>query len=146
MPEVEHNNIALTFDQNIGIVHLFGDAYYSHRDYTRLAPLSYSPVTVTNANPFFVAPPGTGATSETVNYWFGGQGLGNTWSDKGYSDQHEETIGAEPVRASSICLSSALRRTIYFLTVASDMTRFPPTVVDVARESRKPVRIKHAGH
>src|SRR5271167_965739 len=50
------------------------------------------------------------------------------------------------IRASSVCLSSALRRTTYFLTTASDMTRFPPAVDDVAREARKPVRIKHAGH
>jgi hypothetical protein len=32
------------------------------------------------------------------------------------------------------------------LTVASDMPRFSPAVDDVARESRKPVRIKHAGY
>jgi hypothetical protein len=33
-----------------------------------------------------------------------------------------------------------------FLTATSDMTRFPPAVDDVARESWKPVRIKHAAH
>src|SRR5580693_774469 len=51
-----------------------------------------------------------------------------------------------PIRASRVCLSAALRRTMYFLTAASDMTRFPPAVDDVARESWKPVRIKHAAH
>jgi len=52
---------------------LRGDAYYSSNDQTTKVATSGSSFTLTNANPYFLAPPGTGATSETVDYWFNNQ-------------------------------------------------------------------------
>jgi len=51
-------------------IELTGDAFYSKRNQTNHIATSQSVFTITNANPFFQAPPGTGATSETVDYWF----------------------------------------------------------------------------
>jgi iron complex outermembrane receptor protein len=51
-------------------IELTGDAYYSKRDQTNHIATSNSTFGITNANPFFKAPPGVAPTSETVNYWF----------------------------------------------------------------------------
>jgi iron complex outermembrane receptor protein len=51
-------------------IELTGDAFYSKRNQTNHVATSTSVFTITNANPFFQAPPGTGATTETVDYWF----------------------------------------------------------------------------
>lgn len=51
-------------------VELKGQAYYSSYGATSHVAATSSTFTMTDANPFFVAPPGTGATSETVNYNF----------------------------------------------------------------------------
>jgi iron complex outermembrane receptor protein len=94
IPQQRRYTTALTFDQTITPwLSVYADGYASTRSYERHAPLASGPLTVTNANPYFVAPPGTNATSETVNYWFGGQGLGNTWTDNGHSANYQATIG-----------------------------------------------------
>jgi len=96
IPGQRRFSVAATFDQSFGDrFRVFADADFTRRDYWRLVPLTSGPLTVTNANPFFVAPPGTNATSETVNYWFGGQGIGNTWRDHGYSASYQATAGFE---------------------------------------------------
>lgn len=51
-------------------IELTGDAFYSRRAQTDRVATSQSVFTMNNTNPFFQAPPGTGATSETVDYWF----------------------------------------------------------------------------
>jgi iron complex outermembrane recepter protein len=51
-------------------IELTGDAFYSERDQTNHIPVSNATFGITNANPFFKAPPGVAATSETVNYLF----------------------------------------------------------------------------
>jgi iron complex outermembrane receptor protein len=56
---------------------LTGDAFYSKRDQTNDIATSNSVFTLNNTNPYFVAPPGTGATSETVDYRFNRE-FGNT--------------------------------------------------------------------
>ena len=58
-------------------IELSGDAFYSERNVTNNIPSSNSAFTLTNANPFFRAPPGSTATSETVRYWFTNE-FGNT--------------------------------------------------------------------
>jgi iron complex outermembrane receptor protein len=51
-------------------IELTGDAFYSKRDQTNHVAVSNATFGITNANPFFKAPPGVAATSETVNYLF----------------------------------------------------------------------------
>lgn len=51
-------------------IELRGDAYYSRNSQTSHVAQSTSTFNITNANPYFQAPPGTGATSESVGYWF----------------------------------------------------------------------------
>jgi iron complex outermembrane receptor protein len=68
----EHRNSAYaTVRQELSDnVELFGEAYYSVR---KSQPLNAQPgatFTISNTNPFFVAPPGSSATSETVQYSF----------------------------------------------------------------------------
>ncbi len=52
-------------------IELRGDAYYSSNAQVNRQAQSSSTFNITNANPFFQAPPGTNATSESVGYWFG---------------------------------------------------------------------------
>jgi iron complex outermembrane recepter protein len=49
---------------------LRGDAFFSANDVTDNAATTSSTFTINNTNPYFLAPPGTGATSETVRYWW----------------------------------------------------------------------------
>jgi iron complex outermembrane recepter protein len=58
-------------------IELRGDAYYSRNSQTSSVAQSTSTFNITNANPYFLAPPGTNATSETVGYWFANE-LGPT--------------------------------------------------------------------
>lgn len=96
IPGQRRYSVAATLDQSFGDrLRFFGDAYFTRRDYWRRAPFTSGPLTVTSANPFFVAPPGTNATSEVVNYWFGNQAIGNTWRDHGYSASYQMTGGLE---------------------------------------------------
>lgn len=51
-------------------ISIWGQGYFAHRELLRTVGASTSNLTVTNANPFFVDPSGTGASSVTVNYNF----------------------------------------------------------------------------
>jgi iron complex outermembrane receptor protein len=96
IPGQRRYSVAATVDQSFGDrIRFFGDADFTRRDYWRRVPFTSGPLTVTNANPFFVAPPGTNATSEVINYWFGNQAIGNTWRDHGYSASYQLTGGFE---------------------------------------------------
>ena len=96
VPDQRRYSTAATFNQEVASwLSLFGDATFSYRNYHRQVPLTSGPLTVTNANPYFVAPPGTGATSETVDYWFGNQGIGDTWRDHGFSRNYQVTLGSD---------------------------------------------------
>lgn len=86
VPQQRRYNVAATFNQDITPwLSVFADGFYSYREYQRQAPLASGPLTVTSANPYYVAVPGNTTGSETVDYWFGNQGLGNTWIDHGHS-------------------------------------------------------------
>jgi iron complex outermembrane receptor protein len=58
-------------------IELTGDAFYSTRDQTNNIATSNSIFTLPSTNPFFAAPPGVAATTETVDYRFNRE-FGNT--------------------------------------------------------------------
>jgi iron complex outermembrane receptor protein len=97
IPEQRRTNVALTFNQEINDrMSLFATAYYSMRKYEREVPLASGPLTVTSANPYYVAVPGNTANDpEVVNYWFGNQGIGNTWRDHGSSKNYNAIAGLD---------------------------------------------------
>jgi iron complex outermembrane receptor protein len=96
LPEQERYSAAFTFDHRItDAINVFADGYFSRRDFQRRVPFVDAPLMVTSANPYFVAPPGTNATSATVNFWFGNQGLGDTWTSEGFSENYQGTLGFE---------------------------------------------------
>ena len=96
LPRQRQYSFAATFDQEITPrLRVFADGYYAKRKYRKEVPYAAGALTVTDANPYFVAPPGTGATSVVVNTWFGGQGLGDTWTDRGFSENWTVFGGAE---------------------------------------------------
>ena len=83
----------LTFDQDFGErVSLFADGFWTHREFENQVGNQAAALTVRNVNPFFVAPPGSTATSETVNYSFGDQLPSN--DTKGFSEAYQGTLGA----------------------------------------------------
>jgi iron complex outermembrane receptor protein len=105
LPEVEHNNVALTFDQKIGdFVSLYGDATYARRTFTSAVAQVTGPVEVPTSNAFFVSPPGAvlspcspapGAPNcEQVNYFFGND-LGNNAYSIGSSENYQGTLGVD---------------------------------------------------
>jgi len=94
IPQVRQFTAAMTFNQEITpSIRIFADGHYSNRKSQRQVPFTSGPLTVTNANPYFVAPPGSNSTSVTVDYWFGGQALGNTWTDRGTSENYVINLG-----------------------------------------------------
>ena len=69
--QTNQHSVISTFRQELGSnVELFADATYFNVATSYRTPQVASSFTITNANPFFRAPPGTGATSETVNESF----------------------------------------------------------------------------
>ena len=93
LPRVRHDNAALTFDQQLGDrVSLYGDATYAKRTFLFRAPVSTGPLQVPSSNAFFVAPPGTNPTTETVDYNFGND-LGPYSRDIGSSINVQGTLG-----------------------------------------------------
>jgi iron complex outermembrane recepter protein len=105
LPEVEHNNIALDFDQKFSdSISIYGDATYSWRNFTSAVQQTSGPLQVPTSNAFFVQPPGTvqspcspapGAPScETVNYFFGND-IGNNAYSVGHSENYEGTLGID---------------------------------------------------
>ena len=104
IPEVEHSDFALTFDQRItDRVALYADATYAYRSYTINGPQDAAPLPVPSTNAYFVAPPGAplapcspapGAPAcETVDYWFGPD-IGPKAPSFGFSSNYQATIGS----------------------------------------------------
>ncbi len=93
IPEQDRNSAMATFDQDIGgRVALFADAFWSRRTFENQVGDQAAALTVRNVNPFFVAPPNSTATSETVNYAFGSQLPSN--DTQGFSEAYQGTLGA----------------------------------------------------
>ena len=71
LPRVRHTNVAFTFDQKLGDrISLFADGTYSKRTFLFQGAAPTGPLQVPSSNAFFVAPPGTSPSAETVNYSF----------------------------------------------------------------------------
>jgi iron complex outermembrane receptor protein len=98
LPEVEHNDFALTFDQKINdAISLYGDGTFAKRTYAINFPQSTGPLEVPTSNAYFVQPPGSTLTAcpppgagmcEQVDYSFGG--------DIGYAERtYGESINAQ---------------------------------------------------
>lgn len=93
LPRVRRDDAAFTLDQQLGDhVSLFADGVYSKRTFTERAAASTGPLQVPASNAFFVAPPGTSPSSETVNYSFAND-LGPYSYDVGSSINVEGTLG-----------------------------------------------------
>jgi iron complex outermembrane receptor protein len=94
LPEQERDSVMATFNQELeeGRIELFGDAFWSRRTFLNQVGSQAAALTVRNVNPFFVRPPGTTVTTETVNYSFGDQLPSN--DTEGFSDAYQATLGA----------------------------------------------------
>ncbi len=93
LPEQERHSFVTTFDHEINDrVRLFGDAFWTRREFVNQVGDQAAALTVRNVNPFFVAPPGSTATSLTVNYSFGDQLPSNDTA--GFSEAYQATLGA----------------------------------------------------
>jgi iron complex outermembrane receptor protein len=114
-------------------IELTGDAFYSERDQTNHVATSNSTFGISNTNPFFKAPPGTTATSETVNYWFANEfgptrrsevsltsgginlglnfKLGDRWTANLSGDYGKGTTRARTPAVDGVALTSALAGT-----------------------------------
>jgi iron complex outermembrane receptor protein len=92
LPEQERDSAYLTFDGDVTeSVSVFFDGFWSKRDFKNQVGDQAANLTVRNVNPFFVAPPGTNVTQETVSYSFGKQLPSN--DTKGYSEVYQATLG-----------------------------------------------------
>jgi iron complex outermembrane recepter protein len=92
IPEQDRKSFLGTLDQDFGEhFTLFADAFWSRRTFVNEVGDQNAALTVRNVNPFFVAPPGTNATSETVNYSFGKQLPSN--DTLGFSESWQGTVG-----------------------------------------------------
>lgn len=103
LPRVEHNNIALTFDQRVSdAVSIFADATYSRRTITVDGAQTTAQMEVPATNAFFVSPPGATLSPcspapgspdcEQVDYWFGPDaGVHNVAT--GFSVNYQATLG-----------------------------------------------------
>jgi iron complex outermembrane receptor protein len=105
LPEINHNNVALDFDQKItDSISIYGDGTYARRDFTNAVQQVTGPVEVPTTNAFFVAPPGAVLTPcspapgapncEQVNYFFGND-LGNNAYSAGHSENYQGTLGID---------------------------------------------------
>ncbi len=93
LPRVRHTNVAFTLDQKLGDrISLFADGTYSKRTFLFLGAAPTGPLEVPSSNAFFVAPPGTEPSVETVNYSFAND-LGPYSDDIGTSINFQGTMG-----------------------------------------------------
>ncbi len=93
LPRVRHSNVAFTLDQKLGDrISLFADGTYSKRTFLFLGAAPTGPLEVPSSNAFFVAPPGTAPSVETVNYSFAND-LGPYSDDLGTSINFQGTMG-----------------------------------------------------
>ena len=103
LPRVEHNDVALTFDQRVNdAISIYADASYSRRTITVDGAQTTAQMAVPTTNAFFVAPPGAvlrpcspapgAANCEQVDYWFGPDaGFHNVAT--GFSVNYQGTLG-----------------------------------------------------
>jgi iron complex outermembrane recepter protein len=106
LPEIEHNNVALTFDQKFGdSISIYGDATYARRQFSSaVAQPAAGPYEVPSTNAFFVAPPGAALSPcspapgapvcEQVNSNFAND-LGNQAVSYGHSENYQLTLGVD---------------------------------------------------
>ena len=105
LPEIEHNNVALTLDQKVtDWISVYGDATYSRRNFSNAVEQALGPFEVPTTNAFFVAPPGAALTPcspapgsplcEQVNTNFANV-LGNQAISYGHSENYEFTLGVD---------------------------------------------------
>ena len=94
LPEQERDSVMATFNQGLeeGRIELFGDAFWSKRTFHNQVGNQAAALTVRSVNPYFVRPPGTTVTTETVNYSFGDQLPSN--DTDGFSEAYQATLGA----------------------------------------------------
>ena len=105
LPEIEHNNVALTFDQKFGdSFSIYGDATYARRNFSNAVEQALGPFEVPSTNAFFVAPAGAALSPcspapgaplcEQVDTNFGNV-LGNQAVSYGHSENYQFTLGAD---------------------------------------------------
>jgi iron complex outermembrane receptor protein len=94
LPEQERQSFVTAFDHEFNErFRIFGDAFWSRREFVNHVGAQAAALTVRNVNPFFVAPPGSTATSVTVNYSFGDQLPSN--DTHGFSEAYQATLGTD---------------------------------------------------
>ena len=105
LPEIEHNDIALTFDQKVtDSISVYSDVTYARRTFSEAVEQALGPFEVPSTNAFFVAPPGAvlapcspapGAPlCEQVNSNFASI-LGNQAISGGHSENYQFTLGVD---------------------------------------------------
>jgi iron complex outermembrane recepter protein len=109
IPEQQRNTAMATFDQQIGErVELYADAFWTRREFVNEVGNQAAALTVRNVNPYFVRPPGSTVTSETVQYAFGDQLPSN--DTEGFSESYQGTLGARVHLAGSWALDAQYSR------------------------------------
>jgi iron complex outermembrane receptor protein len=94
LPEQERNSFVTTVDHEFNDrFRLSFNGFWSKREFVNQVGNQAAALTVRNVNPYFVAPPGSTATSVTVNYAFGDQLPSN--DTEGFSEAYQGTIGAD---------------------------------------------------
>jgi iron complex outermembrane recepter protein len=94
LPEQERQSFVTTFDHEFNDrFKIFADAFWSRREFVNHVGAQAAALTVRNVNPYFVAPPGSTATSVTVNYSFGDQLPTN--DTHGFSEAYQGTLGTD---------------------------------------------------
>jgi len=69
VPELKRHNVVVALNQQLtDKVSVFAEAYYTKRDSRQEVPPDSISVAVPNTNPYFIAPPGSNATSVTAQY------------------------------------------------------------------------------
>jgi iron complex outermembrane receptor protein len=93
LPEQERHSLVSTLDHEFNDrVKLFADGFWTRREFVNQVGNQAAALTVRNVNPFYVVPPGSTATSVTVNYSFGDQLPSN--DTRGFSEAYQGTLGA----------------------------------------------------
>lgn len=94
LPEQERHSFVTTFDHEFNDrFKVFADALWTRREFVNEVGNQAAALTVRNVNPYFVAPPGSAATSVTVNYAFGNQLPSN--DTRGFSEAYQATVGVD---------------------------------------------------
>lgn len=92
LPEQERHSFVTTFNHEFNDrFRVFADAFWTRREFVNEVGSQAAALTVRNVNPFFVVPPGSTATSVTVNYAFGDQLPSN--DTFGFSEAYQGSVG-----------------------------------------------------